>query len=233
MKIGLLIAVEIDSLLKSRLSYVKTDHVGKFDAYIYEINGNQITAIQSGCGQIKAAAAAEILISVYHVDFIINFGIVGALTEKIGLQQVCLVDRVVDYTFDTSEADGCEVGRHLEYPSIHLKTNEKLIEKALEVVPSLVRVSCASGSKFVASPEEKLRIHQDFECDIIDMEAAGILLTADMHDIGVLFIKGISDSLHGGKEEFLAMYRKSSDVCLQIVMQLLEQKLFKVFPGLV
>lgn len=222
-KIGLLIAVEIESLLKSNFTYTHMEHVGKFDIYCYEMNGNQIIAIHSGCGQIKAAAATEILISLYHVDFIINFGIVGALTEEIGLQQVCLIDNVVDYAFDTSEADGCEVGRHLEYPSVYLKTDEKLIKEALKIIPYLRKVNCASGSKFVSTPEEKARIHRDFNCDIIEMEAAGILLTADMHNVGVLFIKGISDSLHGGKEEFFAMYRKSSDVCLKVVMKLLQQ----------
>lgn len=222
-KIGLLIAVEIDSLLKSNFTYTKTEHVGKFDVYIYEMNGKQIIAIHSGCGQIKAAVATEILISLYHVDFIINFGIAGALTEKIGLQQVCLIDNVVDYTFDTSAADGCEVGRHCEYPSVYLKTDDKLIEKALQIIPDLRKVNCASGAKFVSASEEKSQIHRDFNCDIVEMEAAGILLTADMHNAGVLFIKGISDSIHGGKEEFFAMCRKSTDVCLKIVMQLLEQ----------
>ncbi len=221
-KIGLLVAVEIDSLLQSNFTYTKTEHVGKFDIYIYEINRNQIIVIHSGCGQIKAAAATEILISLYHVDFIINFGIVGALTEEIGLQQVCVVDNVVDYAFDTSEVDKCEVGRHCEYPSVYLKADDKLIEKALQIIPGLCKVNCASGSKFISTPEEKSQINRDFNCDIVEMEAAGILLTADMHSVGVLFIKGISDGLHGGKEEFLAMRKKSSDVCLEIVLQLLE-----------
>ncbi len=222
-KIGLLIAVEIDSLLKSNFTYERMEHVGKFDIYIYEMNGNKIIAIHSGCGQIKAAAATEILISLYHVDVIINFGIVGALTEEIGIHQVCLIDNIVDYSFDTSEADNCEVGRHCEYPSVYLKTDDKLIEKALKIIPGLRKVNCASGSKFVSTPEEKLQIHRDFNCDIIEMEAAGIFLTADMHNVGVLFIKGISDTLHGGKDEFFDMCRKSSEVCLKIVMQLLEQ----------
>ncbi len=226
-KIGLLIAVEIDSLLKSNFVYAKTERAGKFNVYLYELNGQQLVAIHSGCGQVKAAAATEILISLYHVDFIINFGIAGALTEEIGLQQVCIIDHVVDYAFDTSEADGCEVGRHCEYPSVYLKTDDKLIEKVLQILPDLRKVNCASGSKFVSTPQEKSQIHRDFNCDIVEMEAAGILLTADMHDVRVLFIKGISDSLHGGREEFFAMFQKSSDVCLKIVMQLLEQDLIE------
>ena len=165
-KIGLLIAVEIKSLLNSKFTYIKKEQIGKFDVYIYEMNGNRLIAIHSGCGQVKAAAATEILISIYHVDFIINFGIVGALTEKIGLHQVCLIDNVVDYSFDTSEADNCEIGRHLDYPSIYLKADEKLIEKALKIIPDLPRVNCASGSKFVSTAEEKLQISRDFKEDL-------------------------------------------------------------------
>lgn len=224
-KIGLLVAVEISSVLKSDFTFIRTEQVGKFDVFLYEKNGNQIVVIRSGAGQVKAAAATEILISLYHVDFILNFGIVGALTEAIGLEQVCVVENVVDYSFDTSEADNTEVGRHNEYPSIYLKTDEELLKKALQLVPGLKRVNCASGSKFVSTREEKAHISEQFHCDIVEMEAAGILLTANMHDVGVLFIKGISDTLHGGAEEFFAMFEKSSDACFQIISSLLDSGL--------
>lgn len=220
-KIGLLVAVEIDSVLKSNFKYVKKEEIGKFNIYIYEMNGNQIIVAHSGAGQVMAAAATEILISLYHVDFIINFGIVGALTESIGLEQVCIIENVVDYSFDTSEVDNCEVGRHLDYPSVFLKTDEDLMQKALAIVPDLKKVNCASGTKFVSTSEEKAQISKRFHCDIVEMEAAGILLTANMHDVGVLFIKGISDTFHGGPEEFLAMYEKSSDACFKIILSLL------------
>ena len=222
-RIGLLIAVEIDSLLKKDFTYTRTEHVGKFDIYIYELDGKEIVTIRSGCGQVKAGAAAEILISLYHVDFIINFGIVGALTEGIGIHQVCLIDNIIDYAFDTSEADGCEVGRHLDYPSIFMPSDRHLLDKAMEIFPELKKVNCASGAKFVSTEEEKSRIHRTFNADIIDMESAGILLVADMHDTAVLFVKGISDTLHGGKEEFLSMYRKASETCVQIIIKMLTE----------
>lgn len=226
-KIGLLVAVEISSVLKSDFELIRKEQVGKFDIYIYEMNGNQIIVAHSGAGQAKAAAATEILISVYHVDYMINFGIVGALTEEIGVEQVCAVENVVDYCFDTSEVDNCEVGRHLEYPSIYMKTDEALLERALKTVPNLKKVNCASGSKFVASSEEKAQINRQFGCDIVEMEAAAILLTANMHDVGVLFIKGISDTFHGGAEEFRTMYEKSSDACFQIILSLLNESVLK------
>ncbi len=75
------------------------------------------------------------------------------------------------------------------------------------------KVNCASGTKFVSTSEEKTQINKQFCCDIVEMEAAGILLTANMHDVPVLFVKGISDTLHGGAEEFHSMYETSSDAC--------------------
>mgnify|MGYP000004730726 CR=1 FL=1 len=224
-KIGMLVAVEISSVLKSDFDFIRKEQAGKFDIYVYERNGNQIIVAHSGAGQVMAAAATEILISLYQVDFIINFGIVGALTEEIGLEQVCVIENVVDYSFDTSEVDHCEVGRHLEYPSIYLKTDEALLKKALKIIPGLKKVNCASGMKFVSTSEEKAQINKQFHCEIIEMEAAGILLTADMHDVGVLFIKGISDTLHGGAEEYKSIYEKSSDTCFQIILNLLDQNL--------
>lgn len=138
---------------------------------------------------------------------------------------MCVVENVVDYSFDTSEVDNCEVGRHLECPSIYMKTDEYLMNKALDIIPDLRKVNCASGNKFVSTSVEKEQIGRQFHCDIVEMESAGILLVANMHDIGVLFIKGISDTLRGGPDEFRTMYEKLSDVCFKIILSLLNNNL--------
>ena len=64
------------------------------------------------------------LISVYGVDVVINFGVCGSLTDDIGVGKVVLVDGVIHYDFDTSAIDGCEVGRYMQYPELTLRPDE-------------------------------------------------------------------------------------------------------------
>ncbi len=222
MKLGMLVAVEIEAVLKSGFTLEKTDHVGAFAVYTYTISGQAVYVIHSGAGQVFAAAATEILLSVYQVDLVINFGIVGSLREDVHLGTTCVVENVVDYSFDTSQIDGCEVGRHLRYPSIFLPADKALLEKALSLNPDLVKVNCASGNKFVGTAEEKRWLHTAFQCDIVEMEAAAILLICDMHQVPCLFIKGISDTLHGGADEFKAMFDKASEDCFEIVLGIMK-----------
>ena len=48
----------------------------------------------------------QFLISKFDVDLIVNFGVVGGLTPEMELAKTCIVESVIHYDFDTSEADG-------------------------------------------------------------------------------------------------------------------------------
>ena len=41
-------------------------------------------------------------------------------------------------------------------------------------------VVCASGDKFIADSEQKIKVHEMFDADICEMEAAGIVLTLSL-----------------------------------------------------
>ena len=48
-----------------------------------------------GPGEIAAASGTQFLISEYHVDIVMNFGVVGGLTEEMSKTKVCIVEKVV------------------------------------------------------------------------------------------------------------------------------------------
>ncbi len=220
-QIGILVAVEIGAVMKSDFILKEEIAVGKFKVYKFIYNSKYIYVIHSGAGQVLAAAATEILISVFKVDTIINFGIAGALREDLGIGSTSLVKGIVDYQYDTSEIDHIEAGRHLDYPGVMIPADKALLSKALSVMPEIKTVNCLSGNKFVGSPEEKKSLAARYACDIVEMEAAAIQLIADMHSVPVLFIKGVSDSVNGGAGEFKAMFDESSASCFKILTSLL------------
>jgi len=219
--IGMIVAVEIEAVLNKYGIPIKRLEFTGYSVYQYKIGENNLFVIHSGAGQIAAAMSTQFLISQFKVNFIVNFGVVGGLTHEMALARTCIVESVVHYDFDTSEADGCSVGRHLEYPSVYISTTKEVVDKALEIEPLLTKVICASGNKFVAAQGEKEELHNSFNADICEMEAAGIVLTCNKNKIPCLLIKTVSDSITGGANEFKNSINKSARICMEITNKIL------------
>lgn len=215
-KIGMIVAVEIQAVLEKYGNRLEEQFVDGFTVNVLTQDDYTLYIAKTGAGEIAAAAGTQLLISKFGVSAVINFGVVGGLTPEMALAKTAVVERVVHYDFDTSEIDHCEVGRYVNYPSVYLDCNKELLNKALELEPSLVKVTCASGDKFVGDPKRKAQLHQQFEADICEMEAAGILLTCNRSNIPCLMIKTVSDSIQGGADEFTAEVNRSAGICLEI-----------------
>lgn len=215
-KIGMIVAVEMDAVL-SRFGAPKgKERRGGFNVYHYENETYGLLVVSSGAGEIAAAAAAELLIAAYGVDLIVNFGVVGGLTEEMTMARTVVVERVVHTDFDTSDWDGFEPGHYAAYPTRYVPADPELVKKACEAAPELIPVTCASADKFVGREEKKRALHEEFNADICEMEAAGILLTANRAGVPCLLIKAVSDGITGGAEEFEREVMHSSEVCLEV-----------------
>ncbi|MDU4889596.1 MAG: 5'-methylthioadenosine/S-adenosylhomocysteine nucleosidase [Clostridium sp.] len=218
--IGMIVAVEIEAVLNKYGKPSELKYPG-FSVYQYEIEDKNLYVIHSGVGEIAATMATQFLISQLQVEFIVNFGVVGGLTEEMALARTCIVESVVHYDFDTSEADGTDVGRYLEYPTVYIPTTKEILDKALTIEPDLKSVICASADKFVGSEKKKRALHNIFKADICEMEAAGIVLTCNRNKVPCLLIKTVSDSISGGAEEFFYAVDESARVCMEITHKII------------
>lgn len=223
-KIGMIVAVEIQSVL-DKFGARLTEQKNKAGYLVLEYSTEQyqLVIVSCGAGEIAAASGTQFLISEYHVDMIINFGIVGGLTEEMSKTKVCIVEKVVHYDFDTSTVDNVEVGRYLDYPDIYIPTSSQLLQKAIELNPKLLPVICASGDKFIADPEQKAELHRKFGAQICEMEAAGIVLTCNRNEVPCMMIKIVSDGITGGVEEFLETKDEAAMICLEIANQIVNE----------
>lgn len=222
-KIGMIVAVEIDSVLKQYGTPGKTLEYKGYTVWTYTNEDYELYVLNCGAGEISAAAGTQFLISVLNVEMIVNFGVVGGLTQEMAEARTCVVERVVHYDFDTSELDHCEVGRYMNYPSVYIPAPMHLIEKAQAVCPELKRVTCASGDKFVGDPEKKRALHTQYGADICEMEAAGILLTCNRNEVPVLMIKTVSDGIEGGAEAFTREIERTSRLCVQVADKIIRE----------
>lgn len=219
----MIVAVEIQTVLnKFGISIQELKFIG-YSVYQYKLGEHNLFVIHSGAGQIAATMATQFLITQFNVELIVNFGVVGGLTHEMALTKTCIVESVVHYDFDTSDVNGCGVGRYLEYSSIYIPTTKEIVDKALDIEPSLRKVICASGDKFIAQKEKKEELHNIFKADICEMEAAGIVLTCNKNKIPCLLIKTVSDSVVGGAKEFKNTINESARICLELTMSILDK----------
>lgn len=134
-RIGMVVAVEINSLIMAYGPPKETTVRAGFKVLTYEHERCDIFAISSGAGEICAAAATQLLVTAFDVDMILNFGVVGALTEDMKAADLCIVDRVVHYTFDAGAWLGLPLGQYPDESSIYQCTNAELAAAAKRVLP--------------------------------------------------------------------------------------------------
>ena len=223
MKLGLIVAIELDSVFTHYPVYTRLDCPPGFEVCRIEKDGLEIYAIHTGMGVIAAAAGVQYLITKYAVDLVVNFGVVGGLTGDMKKHKVCVVDRVVHYRYDCSEFMDLRIGQVAEHDSIFLKTDEALVAQALRIFPELTAATCCSGDRFVAQEQDKKRIHEEFEGDVCDMESAGIVLTCEANGVPCLLLKAVSDGLADGAKGFYDELQDAALSCLQVTDTILHE----------
>lgn len=221
--IGMIVAVEIASVLERYGTPHGEESIWGFKIFRYDMAGCRLYVLNSGVGELAAAAAAQLLIDRYEAGMIVNFGVVGGLTEDMGEMRTCVVEKLVHYDFDLSEIDPVEPGRYPGYDSVYIPMSPELVEKAVEIAPELKRVVCASADKFVGSAQAKRALHERYGADICEMEAAGIALTCRRCGVPCLAIKTVSDGVDGGADAFYAQIRRSSEICLEITDRIIRE----------
>ena len=222
-QIGLLVAVEMDSVFARYGAGGKTERRGGFDVFQYENESYVLHVIHSGIGEIAAAGAAELLIDRYGVEMIVNFGVVGGLTEEMSETKTCVVTRVVHYDFDLSGIDPVAPAQYPGFADIYLPTDEGLTAKAQEICPELKPVTCASADKFVGNREDKERLHRLYGAEICEMESAAVLLTCHRNEVPCLLIKAVSDGLTGGGEEYYDALQECASLCLEVTDRIIRE----------
>ena len=222
-KIGMIVAVEIDSVLSRYGEPVSREVRCGFPVLSYAMGENLLIVAHTGAGEIAAAAATALLIDRYEAELIVNFGVVGGLTREMAKTKCCVVEKIVHYDFDTSQLDGVPVGQYDGYDSVYIPATGSLIDKAVALCPELKKVTCASADKFVGDSESKARLNALYAADICEMESAGIALTCNRAKVPFLMIKTVSDGIEGGAEEFVAELRRTSALCLDVADRVIRE----------
>ena len=218
MKIGLLIAVtrELEAFLQSGEDLTEEAVAGR-TIYKTRMEGHEIFAVCSGCGEIDASSATMLLIVKYGCELILNFGVTGAL-----LEDLFVAEKAWHYDFDITAFGGtAKVGQYSEYPDEFIPLDAGLVNLVEEKFPGIRKIAVASADKFVEDRNEKIRLRAS-GCGICEMELAGIARVCERSGVKCLSIKCISDAFDGTGADFDKNVRNSAAKAFKALKEIMK-----------
>lgn len=189
-------SVEVNAIKAMVLSpEVKT--IGGVEFVRGKIGKSEVVVAQCGIGKVFAGICAQTMILCYGVQQIINVGVAGTLSEKVGLLELAIATDVVEHDMDTSPL-GDPVGMISGINIVKIPADKTLVEKITAAaarvgIPSACGV-IASGDQFIADKAKKAWIRDTFDAIACEMEGAAIGQVAYANGIGFAVIRAISDN---------------------------------------
>ena len=197
--IGAVIAMqsEADILLDQMEIYRSLTVSGK-NVHVGKAFGKDVAVCVCGVGKVNAALGAQLLVSKFDAEKLLNFGVAGGLNKSTELCAVYQIGEAVQFDFDLTQLNGGKIGTLDEYEENYLKLNLLKADLPLKKL--------GTSDRFNDSAEDYKLLTSELDADIRDMEGAAIVQAAYAAELPVYSVKAISDVAGSGSttEQFLA-----------------------------
>lgn len=186
-----------------------------------------LVIVKSGIGKVNAARCTQLLIDLFHPDYIINSGIAGGVDKSLCVGDVVIGKELVQHDFDVTAFGHAKgylcTGERDDIPTV-FHADEKLISLLEESAKGLVKGKVytgriASGDIFVADRALKQSIYQEFGAAAVEMEGAAIAQTAVYAGVPFVTLRVISDRADGTAAESFEVFEKQTAALSCAVVQ--------------
>ncbi|WP_053956928.1 5'-methylthioadenosine/adenosylhomocysteine nucleosidase [Inediibacterium massiliense] len=225
--IGIIGAMDEEiEILKDKMELKEETVFAGMKFYKGNLENKEIVLVRSGIGKVNAAICAQILISNFSVDAIMNTGVAGAVFEELEVGDIVVSEDVIEHDFDVTAFGGYKLGQIPRMEEYIFKADEKLIKAAIEAQKNenyeVKRGRIVSGDIFVASKEKKDFLWKEFSGYCAEMEGAAIGHTCYLSNIPFLIIRAMSDKADGTADvnfnEFVhTAARNSVDIVIHVL----------------
>lgn len=199
--IGIIAAMNVEmESLRSHIESPVTETIGGVTYVSGRIEGREVVTAVCGVGKVFAALCAQAMILRYRPECIINTGVAGTLTDRLGVGDVAVSTGVVQHDMDTTPI-GDPLGLISGINRVVLPADEALCGRlsacaarlGIKTVPGII----ASGDQFVASAERKAFITRHFDAIACEMEGAAVGQACYVSGVPFCVLRAISDSADG------------------------------------
>lgn len=197
--IGIIGAMDQEvAILKQHMRTEEIVEKATLEFYKGELMGRKVVIVRSGIGKVNAALCAQILADVFHVDYLINTGVAGALENVINIGDIVISKDTLQYDMDVTPL-GYKRGQIPELDTLEFKADEYLFTLAKDTCESVNQDihtytgRIVSGDRFVSDRETKNVLVKDFGGFCVEMEGASIGQVSYLNHIPYVVIRAISD----------------------------------------
>ena len=227
-KIGVIFAMkeELDEVLK-QVDIKNEFNVFGLDFYNVVFKDTECILVECGVGKVNAARTTQIMIDVMKVDYIINVGVAGGVSNSLNVCDIVIGEKLVQHDFDITAFDHAK--GYIPNVGVYLNSDEYLLRIAEKEKESFNETNfhkgvIASGDIFCTSEKMSKKINEKFNALCVDMEGASIAQVAYLSGVPFLVVRSISDIPNNNNkityEEFL---EESSKVVAKFLLSMIEK----------
>jgi len=197
--------LEIEKI-EEKLVGTTHDRISGIEFVSGTLEGEKVVAAVCGIGKCFAAMCAQTMILKYKPDRIINIGVAGTLSDKLGIGDIAVASSVVQYDMDTSPL-GDPVGMLSGINIINIPCCESLADDISECAAKQSIKNkigtIASGDSFISDRSKKEWIAKTFTAIACEMEGGAIAQVCYVNRVDCAVIRSISDNADGDSGDFL------------------------------
>lgn len=191
------------------------------------LENKEVVLVRCGIGKVNAALCAQILISEFNVNAVVNTGVAGALNSELDVYDIVISTDAIQYDFDTT-VFGYKKGIIPRMENSTFIANEKLVNAAYESSKDetksykVVKGRIVTGDRFISSKELKDELVEEFKAFCGEMEGAAIAHVCELNNTPFVIIRAMSDKADGSAdivyEEFVKdAAHNSKDIVLNML----------------
>lgn len=202
--IGIIGAMRVETeALKAKLENKRIEVISGVEYVSGELSGKSVVIAQCGIGKVFAAVCAQTMILRYGVSALINTGVAGTLSDRLGVLDFAVSSGVVQHDMDTS-ALGDLPGLISGINIVEMPASKALADTACRIAAEqgnrCAEGIIASGDQFINDKDKKTWIRDTFGAIACEMEGAAIGHVCYIAGVDFVIIRCISDNASGEAE---------------------------------
>lgn len=216
--------------IKNIMTNISQKNIYNLNFYMGKIENRDCVLVECGIGKVNAARTTQILIDNFDIDFIVNIGTAGAISDDINIKDVVIGQKLVQYDFDLT-AFGREKG-YITNVGKFIESDEKLVEKCLITMKKLDKSNdfnvyvgtIASADQFCTDRMIADEVYNEFGAICVEMESAAVAQICKLDNVPFVIIRSISDSPNGNNkidfDEYLKIASKRAAIFLKELVKI-------------
>lgn len=220
---GIIGAMDIEvEAVKAAMSDTMHVTLSGIPFYIGEICGKKAILARCGIGKVNAAVCAQIMISVFGVDEIVNTGVAGAVAHGVKQSDIVVAESFVQHDVDTSPI-GDPIGFVSTVCKINFEADKGISERLIKAVgdkANVVSGVIATGDQFVADKTTAALLRERFNAAACDMEGGAIAHVCTLAKIPFGAVRCMSDSAdEQAAMDYPEFAAKAADICSSMIIE--------------